>query len=405
MTAKIAYFIHDLTDPAVQRRVRMLGAGGAAVTPIGFRRGSQPVGAVEGVSAVEIGPSADGMLVRRALTVIAALLKRGDLARHVVGSDAIIARNLEMLVVAAEVRKRYAPHAKLVYECLDIHRMLLARRPEGALLRALESKLWRQVDLLITSSPAFVRNYFTPRGFAAPIRLVENKILVLGEDCPHTVAPKRRSGPPWRIGWFGMIRCRKSLEILSSLARELGGAVEVVIRGRPSDAVFPDFDQAIADKPHVNYLGRYRNPADLGEIYGDVHFVWAVDYYESGQNSAWLLPNRIYEGTFYGAVPIGLAEVETGGWLKEHSVGVVANEPLQAWLIGFFRNLDEGGYTELGKAVLALPRKTLVADREDCCELVEVLSRPAIEPRRAGHADRVESIAVNPKPNRVGTRQ
>ena len=405
MTAKIAYFVHDLTDPAVQRRVRMLGAGGAAVTPIGFRRGPQPVSTVEGVSAIEIGQTADGMLARRALTVIGALAKRRDLARYVVGSDAIIARNLEMLVLAAEARKRYAPRAKLVYECLDIHRMLLATRADAALLRVFESRLWRQVDLLITSSPGFVRNYFTPRGFTAPIRLVENKVLVLGDGCAHTVAPKRRSRPPWRIGWFGMIRCRKSLEILSSVARELEGAVEVVIRGRPSSAVFPDFDGAIAGKPHVNYLGPYRNPADLREIYGDVHFVWAVDYYESGQNSAWLLPNRIYEGTLYGTVPIGLAQVETGGWLKEHAVGVVATEPLQAWLIDFFRRLDEGDYTKLAKAVEALPHKALVADREDCRELVEAVCRTAIEPHRAERADHVKSTTVSPEPNRVGTGQ
>jgi succinoglycan biosynthesis protein ExoL len=405
MTAKIAYFVHDLTDPAVQRRVRMLGAGGAAVTPIGFRRGPQPVNAIEGISVVEIGRSADGMLLRRALTVISALMKRGNLARHVVGSDAIIARNLEMLVLAAEARKRYAPEAKLVYECLDIHRILLSRRTDGFLLRALESKLWRQVDLLITSSPAFVRNYFTPRGFAAPITLVENKVLALGEDCLRATTPNRRSGPPWRIGWFGMIRCRKSLEILSSIARELDGRVEVVIRGRPSSAVFGDFNEAISGRTHVSYLGPYRNPTDLGEIYGDMHFVWAVDYYESGQNSAWLLPNRVYEGTFYGAVPIGLAGIETGSWLTEHAVGVVANEPLEARLIDFFRNLDEDGHANLAKAVAALPRGSLVADREDCRALVEAVCGSAIEPSWVTPSDHADSITVGPKPNRVGMRQ
>jgi succinoglycan biosynthesis protein ExoL len=257
----------------------------------------------------------------------------------------------------------------------------------------------------LTSSPAFVRNYFTPRGYAAPIRLVENKVPVFGDDAPRPISPERRSSPPWRIGWFGMLRCRKSLEILSAVARELGGMVEVVIRGRPSDAVFPDFDKEIAGKVHVNYRGPYRSPADLAEIYGDVHFVWAIDYYESGQNSAWLLPNRIYEGTFYGGVPIGLAQVETGGWLKEHAVGVVADEPLQAWLIRFFRNLGEGGYDSLAKSVAALPRKLLTVDQEDCRELVEAVCRPAVEPRRAGRADPLESIAVSPRVNNVGTRQ
>ena len=36
MIAKIVYFVHDLSDPSVHRRVRMLVAGGAAVTLIGF---------------------------------------------------------------------------------------------------------------------------------------------------------------------------------------------------------------------------------------------------------------------------------------------------------------------------------------------------------------------------------
>ena len=61
---------------------------------------------------------------------------------------------------AIRARKRYAPQAAVVYECLDIHRMLLSNGLHGRLFRSLESKLWRDVDLLLTSSPAFIRNYF-----------------------------------------------------------------------------------------------------------------------------------------------------------------------------------------------------------------------------------------------------
>ena len=55
MTAKIAYFAHDLADPAVHRRVRMLKVGGASVMPIGFRRGAEPITAIDGVPTIEIG--------------------------------------------------------------------------------------------------------------------------------------------------------------------------------------------------------------------------------------------------------------------------------------------------------------------------------------------------------------
>jgi succinoglycan biosynthesis protein ExoL len=94
----------------------------------------------------------------------------------------------------------------------------------------------------------------------------------------------------------------------------------------PSRAVFADFDADVADRPHVRYAGSYRNPADLAAIHGEVHFSWAIDYYESGENSAGLLPNRIYEGCCYGAVPVTISGVETGRRLSERGAGVVCDE-------------------------------------------------------------------------------
>jgi len=381
MSAKIAYFAHDLADPAVRRRVRMLKVGGAAVLPIGFRRGAEPITAIDGVPAIEIGRTADGMLFKRAISVVAALAKLRNAERHLRGSHVIVARNLEMLVLAAHARKRYAPAARLVYECLDIHRLQLSTRFDGALLRFLETRLWDEVDLLLTSSPAFVRSYFAPRDFTGPVRVVENKLLLLGDEHLRIPPPKRPPGPPWRIGWFGMIRCRKSLDVLSSLARATNGTVEIIIRGRPSAAVFPDFARTIANLPNVQYGGPYDNPGDLCRIYGDVHFNWTIDYYESGKNSAWLLPNRIYEGSFYRAVPIGVARVETGAWLNRHGIGVVFDEPIQQPLIDFFRSLELDTYVQLAKAVSSLPRVDLCTDQADCRELVGALCGLSIESR------------------------
>jgi hypothetical protein len=235
----------------------MLVYGGATVTPIGFRRSVEAPTAVEGIRAVDLGRTRDGILARRALSVAEALIKLDGIAEHVRGCDVILARNLEMLVLAIRARKLYAPKATVVYECLDIHRMLLSNGLSGDALRFLESKLWREVDLLLTSSPAFVDNYFTPRDFPASIRLVENKVLMLRDEGTRTTAVSPPPGPPWRIGWFGMIRCRKSLSILSSVARAAEGAVEVVIRGRPSGATFPDFEAATANLAHVRYCGRF----------------------------------------------------------------------------------------------------------------------------------------------------
>src|SRR5262249_5243376 len=149
VAAKIAYFNHDLSDPAVQRRIRMLLAGGAAVTAIGFQRSSEPVAAIEGIVSVDLGRTADGMRLRRGLSVAGTLARLGGVAEHVRGANVILARNLEMLALAIRARKLHAPTAAVVYECLDIHRMLLSKRLEGRLLRSLETRLWRKVNLLL----------------------------------------------------------------------------------------------------------------------------------------------------------------------------------------------------------------------------------------------------------------
>src|SRR5262249_59970068 len=117
----------------------------------------------EGLRKVAAGRTADGMLARRMLSVVGSMVRLGSIAEHARKANVIVARNLEMLVLAIRARNLYAPEATVVYECLDIHRMLLSKGLGGTLLRLLESKLWRDVDMLLTSSPAFVRNYFTPR--------------------------------------------------------------------------------------------------------------------------------------------------------------------------------------------------------------------------------------------------
>jgi succinoglycan biosynthesis protein ExoL len=370
---KIGYFVHDLTDSAVHRRVRMLVAGDAVVTPIGFRRQATPVCDIEGIPAIDLGRTEDGRLSRRLASVAGALLTSGFLAEALSDTDVILARNLEMLTIAARARKRHAPRARLVNECLDIHRLLLSPRLEGALLRWIEARLWRGVDLLLTSSPAFIENYFEPRGFPATVRMVENKVLLLDDHGLRRIGNARLAGPPWRIGWFGMIRCYKSLEMLGALAKQAEGAVEIVLRGRPSASVFPHFDAAIAGFPHIRFGGPYRNPEDLPALYGDVHFSWTLDFYEEGQNSAWLLPNRIYEGTLHGAVPISVKGVETSRWLSRHGIGVQLDEPVERGLAEFFQRLDQGGYAKLAEKLRAVPRRDLVVDRSDCRELVEAL--------------------------------
>ena len=73
----ILYLAHDLSDPAIRRRVLPLLAGGARVTLAGFRRGQNRLAEIEGVVPVVLGETADGQFLQRMAAVAKASLSLG----------------------------------------------------------------------------------------------------------------------------------------------------------------------------------------------------------------------------------------------------------------------------------------------------------------------------------------
>ena len=373
---RIAYFVHDLTDPAVARRVAMLHAGKAEVIVLGFRRSEVPPSEIDGATAIDLGRTYDGRMLQRAAMVLLRSAWPRAWSGAVDGVDVVMARNLEMLALARHARARHAPHTGLVYESLDIHRLMVGDGVASRAMRALERQWLDTVDLLVVSSPAFLSRHFEPQqgiraGREVPVLLVENKMLALGGEELPAPAADIPTGPPWRIGWFGMIRCRRSLDLLCALARKRPGLVEIVIRGRPARTEFADFDAQIDGTPGVTFAGPYRAD-ELASMYSNVHFNWAIDYFEAGANSDWLLPNRVYEGGAFAAVPLARKGTETAAWLERLNIGVTLDSPEQN-LEALLERLTGEDFAALKSRIRAVPRSTFIARREDCARLTERL--------------------------------
>ncbi|MER8465608.1 glycosyltransferase [Mesorhizobium sp. M1396] len=371
----VLYLVHDVSDPAVRRRITMLKAGGAQVTLAGFRRTTNPIADVEGLRPIDLGATRDGRFGQRLAAVAKAALSVGSKLAGVPRPDLIIARNLEMLALARRASSAFGASVPIVYECLDIHRLVLRNDVLGKALRATERFLARDVKLLVTSSPAFIANYFKPFGqVAAPIELVENKYFEAAAILPGAPeALESPLGPPWRIGWFGALRCRRSLELLADFSRRMDGRFEIVLRGRPALSEFPDFHGFVEAEPWLSFRGPYRNPEDMAAIYNDVHFSWAIDFFEAGQNSEWLLPNRLYEGCRFGAVPISMGNTETGRFLKQQDIGVLLPQASPEALETALGKMEEHLFARLKSRVLARNPRTWSYDRSDCRALVERL--------------------------------
>lgn len=369
VTLTVLYLAHDLSDPAIRRRVMMLTAGGAKVVVAGFQRDRNGLADMAGITTLVLGQTADGKLAQRVAAVVKA---RFSLGRHLSGlpvPDVIIARNLEMLALGDATVHHFGGDIPLVYECLDIHRLLLDDGIKGKMLRAAEGYFGRSAALLATSSPAFVENYFQPKSsLDLPVMLLENKVFSL-RDAPVHWPPAPRApqpGEPWKIGWFGAIRCVKSFQILSRFAEEMEGRVEIVIRGRASPHEFADFEAMVRDCPHVSFHGSYKNPEDLRAIYDEVQFVWAIDFFEEGLNSEWLLPNRLYEGSLHGAIPIALKRTETGRHLQRNGMGLLLETADADTLATCFFNLTPQYYFTLVDRLAESQPSQWAAGLEEC---------------------------------------
>ncbi|WLS05848.1 glycosyl transferase family 1 [Shinella oryzae] len=370
---RILYLVHDLSDPAVRRRVLMLQAGGAEVMLAGFRRGENRLADIEGVTPLELGATADARFAQRLVAVAGAVARLPRKLAGLAKPDVILARNLEMLVLARRASTHFGT-VPIAYECLDVHRLMLKAGPAGRLLRGAERHFGRKAGLVVTSSPAFIEHYFKPlSGIRAPIHLLENRVLELDGGDAGLPARKRPTGAPWRIGWFGAIRCRKSLDLLCAFTRRMEGRFEVVLRGRPAYREFDDFDGIVNREPFIRFEGPYRNPEDLSAIYAEVDFTWAIDFFEEGQNSQWLLPNRIYEGGRHGALPIVLEGTETARLAARHGVGIALADGRLETLTQRFAAFGDDDYQALNARLVALGTRPWVLDRADCTAFVQRL--------------------------------
>lgn len=370
----VLYLAHDVADPAIRRRTLMLEAGGAEVTVAGFQRGA---GSVAADGAIELGITKDGRFAQRIAAVLKATTTLRRRLRGIAKPDVIVARNLEMLALANRANAIFGGDVPIVYECLDIHRLLLRKDFAGSGLRAAEKYLGRNVSLLVTSSPAFIENYFRPVSkLEAPTLLLENKVIDLSDgSAARPVLPRpSEPGSPWKIGWFGALRCQKSLKLLAEFSRAMDGKFEIVLRGRPAYSEFDDFDGFVKNEPFMTFHGSYKNPEDLAAIYDEVHFSWGIDFFEEGLNSSWLLPNRLYEGCRYAAVPIAMRGTETARFLSAKHIGLLLDRAENTVLARLLEDMTPTRYLAEFERVAAIGSQSWTFGRADCLSLVNRLA-------------------------------
>lgn len=355
---KLLVFGFDAAEAAQRRRIRAYLECGFEVSGFTMRRANMTHDTEPFWPNVDLGETRNAAMGQRVRRILAALPILWRNRERLDGAQTIVARNLDMLIIAAAARTLIRPRPRLIYEALDIHDMMTDAGAKGRLARGVERHLLKRTDAIIVSSPAFEREYFGPvQGWTGDVKLVENKLWT-GDGGPSRPAPDDlAAAPPGRplvLGWVGTLRCPQSFDILLETADRLGSGVSLQLHGIVHDHMLPDFEQRIAARDNVRFHGPYDYPDGLERIYRGCDAVWVQDLWQWGTNSTWLLPNRIYEAGYFGCPSIAVAHTETGRHVAE-GLGWTVEDATAEALVSLLSRLSPGEIAERRRALLEMP--------------------------------------------------
>jgi succinoglycan biosynthesis protein ExoL len=372
MATKVTVLIigHDMQDSRFHRRIRMFRKLGHEVAWAAYdrqRTGSVPSD-ISQLSHCVLGKTFDRNYFQRARALVGGIfrLRRWRMTTRF-DPQIVYCINLDNLALGAVIHFSSKQPVKFLYEVADIQPAFLKGGP-GTFLRMLEKFALRHTDILITTSPAFIREYFVPRlGFSGKWFLLENKVYWQNEKVAMPQLPDRvidkNHDRPIRIGIFGMFRCQRTIQLAAELSSQFPSKLKFVFRGLPNQLVKQKFEQLLKNK-QIEYHGPYKYPDDLLAIFSDVDLIWSLDFTSLEGNSLWLLTNRNYEAGLFAVPQLALNGTETGRFVASNKLGCVVGPPVDVSLREFFDSISLASLNEMSESIAAQDRYRFRAESD-----------------------------------------
>lgn len=316
---KIAFLLPVVSQARYHKRVGALERLGVQSNILAFERDYYP-GESWAAGYRSLGRLQHRSYWKRLLPIVRALPVVRSAAKS---SDAIYAFGLDTLLLGWLASRALDKHVKVIYEVGDIQDIFIENGWVSKGMRWLERCLVRRANLLVVTSKAYLTEYY--QGIQG---LTDFRYQVIENKLDADVLPKPQSTTLWermvgtlRIGYFGVIRCRRSWEILKKAVERGEGRIRLYLRG----ILFglEDLEEEIETMSYVDYDGPYVVPNDLPTMYGQVDMVWAAYPYGGNGigNWRWARTNRFYEACFFGRPMFAQAGTQDGGVVETLGLG------------------------------------------------------------------------------------
>jgi len=363
----IAFFAHERGDARVMKRIAAFQAAGREVIGFTFHRVREKADVAPTWENIHLGTTYNRRYLQRLGVFASCVGILWKQRKRLATCSAIYVVNTDNALLALSGRLFSGKQVPLILELADIQPAMLGGGVVSKILRAIERAVLKRCSLLVTTSPGFVKNYFIPiQAYTGDVFLLENKVYP-SQNLPSVAADAQgrvSGGQPWVIGCFGALRCRRSLQMMHALALKMPERVRFVLRGYPAGTLADDFKELLGNLPNFEFLGAYQYPQDLAAMYAGIDFNWAFDETDPNGNSAWLLPNRIYEGGCFGVPALAGRTTETGAWITTNQLGWTFDEPLEESLAKFFETLTLEEWSLVKSRCVSHPREAFTGEAD-----------------------------------------
>lgn len=317
---KIIFLVSNAADSYFHKRIGELERLGVKVEILGFNREWYERKKYDHPCTF-LGEIEQRHYFKRLLPILKAI---PAVRRHLKMADIVYIFLPDMLALYCASALGLRRTWKVVFDVCDIQPVLIGNSLKSRVFRLLERILMRRIDLLVVTSEAFVTEFFQKIQGLTQVRylVIENKLGRKSLKLPVRSQTERLPGV-LRVGYFGVIRCPRSLEILKTAAERGKGRVRIYIRGASPGRIV-DIEACVKENSWIEYGGPYLSPDDCPDLYGSVDIVWACYPYEGRQagNWLWARTNRFYEACFYGKPMIVQSGAEDGRVVAEKGLGV-----------------------------------------------------------------------------------
>ncbi|MBZ9629081.1 glycosyltransferase [Psychroflexus sp. CAK1W] len=224
----------------------------------------------------------------------------------------VFSMDLLLLLILSTFNKR---KFKLIYEIADLGGRTSSNL-QSKTINFIENILLKYVDILVLTSKEYLKhfealkNHDRSKNFILENKIDPKKYIQNSND-------KSFNENKIVIGYFGLIRSKKSLDMLIELANQRENKIHVFIAGKFLGT--ENYIEKIKGLNNIEYFGTYQSPSDLPNLYSSIDLSWVA---HNHQNSQFARANRFYEACFYKKPMITQVGTADGNIVDEKNLGL-----------------------------------------------------------------------------------